>query len=59
MSEWISVKERLPDTNEDVLVCHRNGFININARLGSRWWLINERNPVTNWMPLPEPPKEG
>ena len=64
MSEWISVKDRLPQVKEDVLIYdshHRNiykawyiGDIDV--------WFSNEYLPqfinITHWMPLPEPPKE-
>jgi hypothetical protein len=63
MSEWISVKERLPDNAFDVIVCDKSGFRRI------AWWndCKNEWRPegegsgpgseVTHWMPLPDPPE--
>lgn len=67
MSEWISVKDRLPDpgiTKILVLVQHRHGAIIDMARyLGKQgfdlvsWKLWD--SDVTHWMPLPEPPGEG
>ena len=64
-SEWISVKDMLPQVKEDVLIYdshHRNiykawyiGDIDV--------WFSNEYLPqfinITHWMPLPEPPKES
>jgi hypothetical protein len=70
MSEWISVKDRLPELIE------RDGFKNPCSRavltcdgdkmsVGYRWksgsdeyFLPNDRelNEITHWMPLPEPP---
>lgn len=67
MPEWISVKDRLPDTNTDVLVtvfwCGR-WQVKIGWRLKSGEWNVkagfaDSVLPVTHWMPLPEPPKEG
>ena len=57
-NEWISVEERLPENSANVLVCHENGYVTTNAWLIGCWWFKNERNPITHWMPLPEPPKE-
>ena len=66
MSEWISVKERLPGFGTSVLVCDaKNGFVGV-FRIekrphdeifwhdGDTWWLRTEE--VTHWMPIPEPP---
>ena len=57
---WISVKDRLPKTDCDVLVYHvGNGigsWIEIARCFGdqhARQWV----GSVTHWMPLPEPPK--
>ena len=57
VQEWISVDDRLPKNSDNVLVCHNNGLVTTNAWLGSNWWLNNERNQITHWMPLPEPPE--
>lgn len=69
MCNWISVKDRLPDAFDDVLV-YFNGFISIawreteerkNGIVG--WhWTSQMSYPeslvyVTHWMPLPEPPE--
>ncbi len=63
MSEWISVKDRLPRSDGQYIVCN-SGFV-IPARyttyeLGKRAWFgrFSELHKVTHWMPLPEPPKE-
>ena len=57
VQEWISVKDRLPEDSANVLVCHKNGLVTTNAWLGANWWFKNERNPITHWMPLPQPPE--
>lgn len=72
MSEWISVKERLPEIGEEVLVevdghrgpAWRNNH-NLIAYLASdRKTFYEERHDekplhgVTHWMHLPDPPKQ-
>lgn len=57
MSEWISVKERLPEDAKDeyvLVACNYHGEIIVETR--KKW---NLDSSVTHWMPLPEPPKEG
>lgn len=66
-SEWISVKDRLPDKGQDVLA-YRGDFngdmMNTYTYLGSENWEDDygyrgstEHEGITHWMPLPEPPE--
>lgn len=63
---WISVEERLPDIDAEVLIYTDEGLYDVAQYSGGeRFWTL-ERNPVcwvtasgvTHWLPLPEPPKE-
>lgn len=60
MSEWISVKDRLPLPEQEVLSVDRNGRIYRSTFYNGRGFkLMFHRDchkPVTHWMPLPEPP---
>ena len=65
-NEWVSVEERLPKSQEDVLVVafwheHWQTMIGWHSDMGKKWRVITphgEREPggVTHWMPLPAPP---
>ena len=68
MSEWISVKERLPRQNTGVLtfapkmampivVDWYNGYYGEDDGEWYEGWQTG-RN-ITHWMPLPEPPQKG
>ena len=60
--QWISVKDRLPQSFEKVLIYHRNGISYgwYNGRYWERGAKTNHRalETVTHWMPLPEPPED-
>ena len=62
-TEWISVKDRLPEIMCDVLSYEFRGDISI-AYLCEKEWRCLESGDVmdgscvTHWMPLPEPPKQ-
>ena len=60
VQEWISVKDRLPEDQEEVLVCTRskNGIRNIDkGYMAIDRFIHRGCAEVTHWMPLPEPPK--
>ena len=71
VQQWISVKDRLPDTAERVLVCktwlgmvHKPeyGYYQDFPNREGCWYVLTEfgyypQREVTHWMPLPTPPK--
>ena len=64
MSEWISVKDRLPKSRF-VVLAYEKPLNTINMSFyekNSESWIDCDSgyylNSVTHWMPLPEPPKE-
>lgn len=74
MSEWISIKDRLPEKSETYLVyaptyCGgtSSALDNVRGVMFARWrkhWSIEVgyyKRPgcVTHWMPLPKPPEEN
>ena len=74
INRWISVKDRLPETGESVLVyiaINKNlkGFGECEPEIRIGWldddgkWALQFSNmnysEVLCWMPLPEPPKDG
>lgn len=57
--QWISVKDRLPDNEERVLVAVDSDKSDTKIdtdRMVCRQW-VRWGMSVTHWMPLPEPPK--
>jgi hypothetical protein len=67
---WISVKDRLPDIRHAVLAFtpHYNNIWALLLHEDGLWyyWMAGCQEydplwmgPITHWMPLPEPPKEG
>ena len=57
--QWISVKDRLPDSGTGVLV-FTDDYCAYTAHYDGYWWLSGEPTlsyNVTHWMPLPAPPE--
>ena len=52
---WISVEERLPDNNEDVLVTTDVGLITFGYVSHGKWITDQEPDYPIAWRPLPEP----
>ena len=59
VQEWISVKDRLPEKDEIVIICTDKNFIYAGELVGDTWFLDNDSwtATVTHWMPIPRPPK--
>jgi small-conductance mechanosensitive channel len=65
--EWISVKERLPEKDERILVWYLHkltgvgyavcDFLRVNPGSGVKYWGAHHSERVTHWMPLPPAPK--
>lgn len=61
--EWISLKDREPDTSEDVIVFlqKKGNTITIAYRTGEYWRLSWDAtiivSTITHWHPLPDPPQ--
>lgn len=58
--KWIPTKDRLPDKGKYVLIYIKDYMVT-KARLYESWqnesgYTYYERDLVTYWMPLPEPP---
>lgn len=58
-AEWISVEESVPDGCGRFLTVDTDGDILVCSYYPSLGWFcpVCNANPVTHWMPLPEPPK--
>ena len=58
--QWISVKGRMPEPNDRVLV-YAPGMRDCDVgaiAIQSGWMCKNPNRGITHWQPLPEPPKE-
>ena len=59
MSEWISVKDRLPETGVEVLAYSDGDIYTVVHCIDGSWIASStyyDLYHVTHWMPLPEPP---
>lgn len=60
MSEWISLKDREPDVNVEVLTTDGDEMAVASKCKWDIWFIYDDTVPQwqpTHWMPLPEPPK--
>jgi len=57
MSEWINVRNKLPDEGAEVLVF--NVYLKIKSVIYTKKRGFHAMAPITHWMPLPTPPKEN
>ena len=61
--EWISVKDRLPEANKDVIVfCKTNWYDILQCNSSGDFYRSSvggtHKVTVTHWMPLPKPPEK-
>ncbi len=56
-NQWISVEDRLPEKRQWVAVWNRVMGYDIDGIGDDGRWLLTT-DPITHWMPLPDPPKE-
>lgn len=57
---WISVADQLPEHNQRVIVCRKDGRVEQGFYLGvNGWWKVYGTNTksITHWMPMPAPPR--
>jgi hypothetical protein len=69
VSDWISVDDRLPESEYRVVIIWCHGmywpdYMDVGVHIGGKWNNGDSRvngvsGRVTHWMPLPEPPKQG
>lgn len=66
---WISVEDRLPEPENEVIVLAKDKYIDIDQLTDDGegnyyWWktdrvvILYEGDKITHWMPIPELPKE-
>jgi hypothetical protein len=64
VENWISTKERLPESFRPVIVCREKAKGEYVIEQGCKdvgdWWKVygTRTKKVTHWMPLPHPPAE-
>ena len=58
MSEWIDVRDRLPEPYVDVLAVHKNGYVRVECMTPYESFSFSPiYGEVTHWSPLPELPE--
>lgn len=59
IGEWIPCSERLPETQNNILVCQRSGYVSIGYYRQGNFLDLNSYlfDGVIAWQPLPEPYK--
>lgn len=57
---WISVKEKLPEVGERVIVARKDGKVEQGCKDVGDWWRVygTRVKSITHWMPLPSSPNE-
>jgi len=63
-NQWVSVAYGLPETLDNIICCMKNGYI-VQLTYGRISGFfdpksrrpVSKNNPVTHWMPLPNPPQ--
>ena len=66
MTKWISVKDRLPEKDESILMLFESGIMAVGFRLDDISWCAYTdgeyytdcSNHPTYWMKLPKPPND-
>ena len=61
MSEWISVRERLPEEWPESVLAYYSGGVHEVFLFRGKWYQADmeyEALGLTHWMPMPEPPGE-
>ena len=59
INQWISVKDRLPEQNEFVLIYCPQGYgLKIRIMSCVSWLGVENTLSISHWMPLPEPPEK-
>ena len=68
MSEWISVKDKLPLNSKNILIYSKDWGVGYGWYTAGQGWyycyhdgdgfIYTSGNDITHWMPLPELPKE-
>jgi hypothetical protein len=64
--KWISVKDRLPEDSQEVIIYSEGGKVEAGVyyckEFGFDYYDVSIRDiivNVTHWMPLPEPPRDA